>query len=65
MLPAVRSIVAAVSTTSGETISWQTETLNAKILRSDADKHDWRWISSDMDSESDAEQVLKGALGIS
>ena len=51
--------------TQGETISWQTETLNAKILRSDADKHDWRWISSDMDSESDAEQVLKGALGIS
>lgn len=50
--------------TQGETISWQTETLNAQILRDDSSTHDWRWVSSDMDSESDAEQVLKAALDI-
>lgn len=50
--------------TQGETISWQTESIEATIMRSDATKHDWRWISSDMDSESDAEQVLKAALNI-
>lgn len=51
--------------TQGDTVSWQTESIEATIMRSDATKHDWRWISSDMDSESDAEQVLKSALNIS
>ena len=51
--------------TQGETISWQTESIEATIMRSDSTTHDWRWISSDMDSESDAEQVLKQALDIS
>lgn len=50
--------------TQGETISWQTETIEATIMRSDAAKHDWRWISSDLDTESDAEQLIKAALQI-
>lgn len=50
--------------TQGDTISWQTETIEATVLRSDAAKHDWRWISSDLDTESDAEQILKAALEI-
>lgn len=50
--------------TQGETISWQTETINATLLRSDLATHDWRWISSDLDSEADAEAVIKDALNI-
>lgn len=50
--------------TQGETISWQTEELTATILRSDSVNHDWRWISSDMDTEADAETILKAALSI-
>lgn len=50
--------------TQGETISWQTEELTATILRSDSTDHDWRWISSNMDTEADAEKILKSALSI-
>ena len=50
--------------TQGESISWQTESITATLLRSDSEKHDWRWISSDLDSEADAELIIKAALNI-
>lgn len=51
--------------TQGETISWQTPEISATIMRSDNAAHDWRWISSDLDTEADAETLIKGVLGIS
>lgn len=53
-----------VATTQGETISWQTQALNAKILRADDAKHRWFMISSGLDSEADAEAAVKAYLKI-
>lgn len=50
--------------TQGESINWQTESISATIMRSDNTDHDWRWISSDLDSEADAETLIKGVLNI-
>lgn len=50
--------------TQGETINWQTPEITAQIMRSDNAAHDWRWISSDLDSEADAEALIKNALNI-
>ncbi len=50
--------------TQGETISWQTPEISAQIMRSDNATHDWRWISSDLDTEADAETLIKGVLDI-
>ncbi len=50
--------------TQGDTVSWQTETIDATVMRDDSAKHDWRWISSDLDTEADAETLIKDALGI-
>lgn len=50
--------------TQGETINWQTPEISATIMRSDNSAHDWRWISSDLDSEADAETLIKGVLNI-
>lgn len=53
-----------VATTQGETISWQTQSLTADILRADDAKHRWYQISSPMDSEADAETAIKKYLNI-
>lgn len=50
--------------TQGETISWQTPEISAQIMRSDSTAHDWRWISSDLDSEADAETLIKSVLDV-
>lgn len=50
--------------TQGETISWQTPEITAQIMRSDIATHDWRWISSDLDTEADAETLIKDVLNI-
>lgn len=50
--------------TQGETISWQTPEISAQIMRSDNATHDWRWISSDLDTEADAETLIKSVLDI-
>lgn len=52
------------ATTQGETIEWQTKELSAKILRSDTAKHEWRRVSSLLDTEADAEKLIKSFLGI-
>ena len=50
--------------TQGETINWQTPEITAQIMRSDNATHDWRWISSDLDTEADAEALIKNVLNI-
>lgn len=51
--------------TQGETIEWQTSTLNANVMRSDDTNHRWQLMSSPLDTEADAEAVIKSVLGIS
>ena len=53
-----------VATTQGETITWQTQSLSAKIMRGDDEKHRWHMISSPLDSEEDAETIVKAYLNI-
>lgn len=50
--------------TQGETIEWGTPELSGTILRSDATGAPWKAVSSWLDSEADAEAVLKKALQI-
>lgn len=50
--------------TKGKTIEWGTPEISATILRSDAEKHPWKCISSPMDSEADAEAIIKNYLSI-
>lgn len=52
------------ATTQGETIEWQTPSLEATIMRSDAAKHPWYRQSSFLDSEADAETLVKSYLNI-
>lgn len=51
--------------TQGASIEWQTSTLTAQVLRSDAPGHRWQMMSTPLDTEDDAEAALKAALGIS
>ena len=51
-------------TTQGETIEFGTPEIPGTILRSDADKHPWKKVSSVMESEADAEAAIKQFLSI-
>lgn len=51
-------------TTQGETIEWGTPEISGTILRDDTEDHNWKLISSPMDSEADAEAAIKAFLGI-
>ena len=50
--------------TQGETIEWQTQELSATIMRSDEAKARWFMISNELDSEEDAEKIIKAYLNI-
>lgn len=50
--------------TQGETIEWQTQELTAKIMRSDEAKARWFMMSNELDSEEDAEKIIKAYLNI-
>ena len=52
------------ATTQGETIEWQTPTLSANILRSDAEGHPWYRDSTLFDTEAEAEKAVKAYLNI-
>lgn len=52
------------ATTQGETVEWQTPSLEAVIMRSDAEGHPWKRMSTLLDSEADAEALLKAYLNI-
>lgn len=51
--------------TQEETIDWQTETLEATILRGDDSNHNWVFLGDEYSTESAAEASLKTKLGIS
>lgn len=51
-------------TTQGESIEWGTPEITGTILRSDKAKHPWKYLSSPMDSESDAETIIKEYLAV-
>lgn len=50
--------------TQGETIEWGTPEISGNILRDDTAEHNWKIISSPMDSEADAEIIIRDYLGI-
>lgn len=50
--------------TQGETIEWQTPQLTAKLLRDDTATHKWRVLSTPLDTEAEAEAVIKDYLNI-
>lgn len=52
------------ATTQGKTVEWKTPSLKATIMRSDAENHPWRRMSSLLDSEADAEALVKSYLNI-
>lgn len=51
--------------TKGETIEWQTPSLTGDIFRSDKADHDWKRVSSLLDTEADAEAAIRSYLNIS
>lgn len=51
-------------TTQGETIEWQTSELVGDIFRSDKATHDWRRISTLLDTEAEAAAAVKAYLSI-
>lgn len=56
--------IAQSFTTQGETIEWQTPSVTGDIFRSDKTTHDWRRISTPLDTEAEAEAAIKAYLSI-
>ena len=52
-------------TTKGETIEWQTPQLTGTIFRSDKSGHDWKRITTPLDTEAEADLAVREYLGIS
>ena len=50
--------------TQGKTIEWQTPELKAVLMRDDTEKHEWRRLSSPLDTEAEAEALIKAFLNI-
>lgn len=50
--------------TQGKSIEWQTPELKAKLMRDDTEKHEWRRLSSPLDTEAEAEALIKAFLNI-
>lgn len=51
------------ATTQGETIEWQTPTIEGTIMRDDSAKHGWK-SEATVDTEAEAEAYIKQKLGI-
>ena len=51
-------------TTQGETITWQTSELTGDIFRSDKATHDWKRVTSPLDTEAEAIAAITAYLGI-
>jgi len=51
------------ATTQGETIEWQTPTIEGTIMRDDSAKHGWK-SEALLDTEAEAETYIKQLLGI-
>lgn len=52
-------------TTQGETIEWQAPQLSATIYRSDKEGHDWKTLTTPLDTEAEADAAVRSYLGIS
>jgi phi13 family phage major tail protein len=50
--------------TQGEGIDWQTQELNATLMRDDSTAHNWRFLGAEFATEAAAEAALKTKLGI-
>ena len=50
--------------TQGETIEWQTQSLEAAIMRDDTAAHNWKKVGADQTTEEAAEAVVKALLNI-
>lgn len=50
--------------TQEEDIDFQTQELEAVLMRDDTDNHDWKWVGADQATEADAENVIKAILNI-
>lgn len=48
--------------TQGETIEWQTPTIEGRVYRSDAADHRWRMVSTYLDSDADAIAAITAVL---
>lgn len=53
----------SANTQSGDDIDWQTQELEAVIMRDDGAKHCWKRIGTEKTTEADAENAVKTALG--
>ncbi len=47
------------ATTKGESIEWQTPELTATLMRSDNDKHEWKRVTTALNTEAEAEAAIK------
>lgn len=50
--------------TQEESIEWQTQGLTADLMRDDSANHDWKKVAADVDTEAEAEEILKAMLKI-
>lgn len=50
-------------TTKGETIEWQTPEITATLMRSDNVKHEWKRITTELDTEAEAEAAIRAFFG--
>lgn len=50
--------------TQGESIEWGVQELSATIMRSDAAKHQWQRLTTPLDTEEEAEKVVRAFLNI-
>ena len=58
------NVPADSATTQGETIEWQTPEITATLMRDDTAAHEWRRMSSPLDTEAEAEALIKSFLSI-
>lgn len=52
------------ATTQGATIEWQVPEISATLLRSDNVKNEWRRITTELETEAEAEAAIKAFFGV-
>lgn len=50
--------------TQEEGIEWQTQELTADLMRDDTTNHNWKKVANDVNTEAEAEEILKAMLNI-
>lgn len=50
--------------TQGESVTWQTPEITGTVMRDDTTYHPWRWMTSPLDTEAEAEAAVKSKLGV-